>query len=90
MFEHLKVLGIKKNRWKAFHSFRNTISNAMEDCGISDLYAKKIVGWQGDDTRSKHYSTRELKEIQRELEKLSYPFLDEELAQIAKEILEKK
>lgn len=90
LFEHLKVLGIKKNRWKAFHSFRNTISNAMEDCGISDLYAKKIVGWQGDDTRSKHYSTRELKEIQRELEKLSYPFLDEELAQIAKEILEKK
>ena len=90
LFRHLRKLKIKTDRWKAFHSFRNTISNAMEDCGISDLYAKKIVGWQGDDTRSKHYSTRELKEIQRELEKLNYPFLDEELTQIAKEILEKK
>lgn len=90
LFEHLKALGIKKDRWKAFHSFRNTISNALEDCGISDNFAKKIVGWEGDDTRSRYYSTRELKEIQRELEKLSYPFLDEELVQIAKEIMGKK
>ena len=49
-----------------------------------------IIGWEGKTTPERNYSDNELREVQRELEKLHYDFLDEELAQIAKEILEKK
>lgn len=90
LFEHLKALGIKKDRWKAFHSFRTNINKALRDCGVEQTMRNSIIGWSGKSTPERNYSNNELWEVKRELEKLHYDFLDEELTQIAKEILEKK
>lgn len=94
-FLYLEEIGIrtdkgKNKRWKSFHSFRNTISNALDDAGVSDLMALKIVGWKGNSVRAKHYSKRELTAIQQALEKLNYSFLDESLIQISEQIMADK
>lgn len=86
--DHLRRLGIKKDRWKAFYSFRNTISNAFDDAEVREHYVDRIIGWSNNTTRSKHYRYRYLPDIQKELEKLQYPFLDDSLNEIAKQIME--
>lgn len=90
LFEHLKALGIKKDRWKAFHSFRTNINKALRDCGVEQTMRNSIIGWSGKSTPERNYSNNELREVQRELEKLHYDFLDEEFTQIAKDIMGKK
>lgn len=57
----------------AFHSFRDTVSNKMADCGIDDTMAKKLVGWKGGDTRYTHYTKRDCQEQQAAIDKLVYP-----------------
>jgi hypothetical protein len=95
-FNYLKKLGIrneedeKNNRYYAFHSFRNTINNFLVDNKVDAGYINAIVGWSGKGTRETNYSTRSHAEIQNELEKLRYPFIDAALEQISKEILAKE
>ncbi|MBO5038967.1 MAG: site-specific integrase [Alphaproteobacteria bacterium] len=81
LFEYLKKIGIKKDRWKAFHSFRTNINKALRDCGVDETFRNDIVGWEGKTTPDRHYSTNSLEEIQPQLEKLDYDFLASSFAQ---------
>lgn len=70
-------IGIKKENkdGKDFHSFRNNLSKAMQDAGLSETFINKIIGWKGDSIMQNHYSKYTLKEIKAEYEKFSYNFL---------------
>lgn len=57
----------------SFHSFRDTVSNKMEDCGISDSMAHKLVGWKETDVRHTNYMKRDYQEWKTEIDKLVYP-----------------
>ena len=57
----------------SFHSFRDTVSNKMEDCGISDSMAHKLVGWKDTDIRHSNYMKRDCQEWKTEIDKLVYP-----------------
>lgn len=76
LFAYLEKIGIKKDRWKSFHSFRTNINKALRDCGVDETFRNDIVGWEGKTTTDRHYSTNSLTEIQEQLEKLTYDFLD--------------
>ena len=76
LFAYLEKIGIKKDRWKSFHSFRTNINKALRDCGVDETFRNDIVGWEGKTTPDRHYSTNSLTEIQEQLEKLTYDFLD--------------
>lgn len=78
---HLRKIGIKKDRWKAFHSFRTNINKALRDCGVDETFRNDIVGWEGKTTPDKHYATNSLSEIQEQLEKLYYDFLEPSFSQ---------
>ena len=70
-----KRLNIVSNGRKiyAFHSFRDTVSNKMADCGIDDTMAHKLVGWKGGDIRYTHYTKRDQNEWKAAIDKLEYP-----------------
>ena len=78
---HLRKIGIKKDRWKAFHSFRTNINKALRDCGVDETFRNDIVGWEGKTTPDKHYATNSLSEIHEQLEKLYYDFLEPSFSQ---------
>lgn len=69
--EKLKIVSNGRKMY-AFHSFRDTVSNKMADCGIDDTMAKKLVGWKGGDTRYIHYTKRDCQEQQAAIDKLVY------------------
>lgn len=70
-----KQLGIVSSGRKiyAFHSFRDTVSNKMADCGIDNTMAKKLVGWKSGDIRYTNYSKRTIQEQKAAIDKLVYP-----------------
>ena len=89
LFAYLEKIVIKKDRWKSFHSFRTNINKALRDCGVDETFRNDIVGWEGKTTPDRHYSTNSLTEIQEQLEKLKYDFLDPYLEEW-KEIMKNK
>ena len=69
--QELKITSADRKIY-AFHSFRDTVSNKMEDCGINDTMAKKLIGWKSGDMRFTHYSKRDYQEQQAAIDKLVY------------------
>lgn len=41
-------------------------------------YINDIIGWEGKDTREKHYSQHDLQEIKEYADKMNYDFLQSE------------
>jgi integrase len=72
MRKKLKIVDTGRKKY-TFHSFRDTVSNKMEDCGINNTMAKKLVGWKDGDIRYTHYTKRDCIEWKKEIDKLVYP-----------------
>ena len=70
--DELKILSTGRKIY-SFHSFRDTVSNKMEDCGIGNTMAKKLVGWKSGDMRYTNYSKRDYQEQKVAIDKLVYP-----------------
>ena len=70
----LKAIGIDRTdgRIYTFHSFRDTVSNKLEDVGVSNRMAHKLVGWKDHGTRAEHYSKRTIEEWKDAIDKLVY------------------
>ena len=77
MAQFVFQLGIKKsnNDGKDFHSFRNNLSLAMQDAGISNVFINKVIGWKGQSVMENSYSKYTLAQIRDAENKFSYDFL---------------
>ena len=73
----LKEIGAKKDNKDGydFHSFRKTISIALQDTGIPNSYINDIIGWTPDNTMEQSYSNHTLAQIKEQLDKFEYEFL---------------
>ena len=73
----LKEIGVKKDNKDGydFHSFRKTISIALQDTGIPNSYINDIIGWTPDNTMEQSYSNHTLAQIKEQLDKFEYEFL---------------
>lgn len=72
MRNKLKIVDTGRKKY-AFHSFRDTVSRKMKDCGISNSMAHKLVGWKESDIRYSHYMKYDCQEWKNEIDKLVYP-----------------
>ena len=82
--EFLKSIGIEPETEEGthdFHSFRKNINLAFIDAQVDPTYVQQIIGWDGDTVREKYYSKHKIPELQRELEKLHYDFLEPAFAE---------
>ena len=70
----LRHIGIGRSDGKiyTFHSYRDTVSNKLEDLGVSNSMAHKLVGWKDHGTRAEHYSKRTHEERKVAIDKLEY------------------
>lgn len=58
-----------------FHSFRKNLSIALQDAGVGATYINDIIGWEGKTTMEQSYSNHTLTQINDEMKKFSYDFL---------------
>lgn len=63
-----------------FHSFRKNISIALQDAGVGATYINDIIGWEGKSTMEQSYSNHTLTQINNEMKKFSYDFLNPHFA----------
>ncbi|MCL2017491.1 MAG: hypothetical protein FWG80_01800 [Alphaproteobacteria bacterium] len=71
----LVEIGIKKDpsdRRYSFHSFRDTISNKMDDLDIKDAAVNKLIGWEAKSVREKFYLKKKLEKLKIEADKVVY------------------
>ena len=87
----LKEVGVKTNAHDGydFHSFRQTVSNMLQDKGLPHSYINDIVGWEGKDTMEQSYSNHTLAQIKAQMDKMEYTFLKPHFAEW-KKIMAKK
>ena len=81
--QYIKDIGITKanpDKRLDFHSLRKNANKRLETLGVPSTYINDIIGWEGKDTREKHYSQHELQEIKKYTDKLNYDFLNDEFA----------
>lgn len=73
----LKEIGIKKGQYDGFdfHSFRDTISLALQKTLIPSSLVHRIIGWENKEISGKFYSKFSLSEIKEGLDKMEYTFL---------------
>jgi len=73
----LKEIGIKQQNHDGydFHSFRKTVSIALQDARIPNSYINSIIGWEGKGTMEESYSNHTLSKIKEKLDTLEYDFL---------------
>lgn len=78
--QYIKDIGITKSNPHRldFHSLRKNANQRLEKLGVPSTYINDIIGWEGKDTREKHYSQHELEEIKQYTDKLNYDFLNDE------------
>lgn len=87
LIQYITDIGIKKanpNKKLDFHSLRKNANNRLEKLGVPGTSINDIIGWEGKDTREKHYSQHELEEIKQYTDKLNYDFLSDEFNYWAK------
>ncbi len=84
--QYIKDIGITKSNLHRldFHSLRKNANQRLEKLGIPSTYINDIIGWEGKDTREKHYSQHNLQEIKEQTDKLVYDFLQPEFNYWAK------
>lgn len=61
----------------------------MQDAGVVGTYINDIIGWEGKNTMEQSYSNHTLAQINDEMKKFSYDFLESHFAKW-KNILAKK
>ena len=84
---YLDLIGIKDKR-KVFHSFRHTVKPELRDAGIPQEYQNAICGWEGRDTGERTYGSNfKINVLYKELCKLKYPFLDDNLKKIKERVV---
>ena len=73
----LKEIGVKKDNKDGydFHSFRKTISIALQDAGIPNSYINDIIGWTPESTMEQSYSNHTLAQIKKQMDTFEYDFL---------------
>lgn len=80
-FKQVKIKQPEKGKYD-FHSFRKVANRelAKPEYGIDRDYINLIIGWEDKETRTMSYGAyrKEIPNLQRELEKLRYPYLEEE------------
>jgi site-specific recombinase XerD len=82
---YLESIGIT-GKDKVFHSFRHTVKPRLRDAGISQEYQNMICGWSSNDIGERVYSAEApILKLSQELEKLQYPFLEDNFQKIIKE-----
>lgn len=72
-----------------FHSFRKNISIAMQDAGVGGTYINVIISWDGKNTMEQSYSNHTLAQINDEMKKFSYDFLEPHFAKWKKILVAK-
>ena len=80
--QYIKELGIPdKNPDKRldFHSLRKNANLRLAKFVNDPSYINDIIGWEGTNTREKHYSQHNLQEIKEQADKMVYDFLQPEL-----------
>lgn len=87
----LKEIGVKQESYDGydFHSFRDTISKALQKKLLPPALINRIVGWEDKQTYEKYYSKFTLEEIKETLEKAEYDFLKPYFAEWKKIMAEK-
>lgn len=88
LFVFLEELDIKE-KGLDFHSFRKNASLAMQSAGLVASCINRIIGWEGTGTMEQSYSNYTLQQINTELNKFSYSYLQTEFDEW-KKIMEKK
>lgn len=78
--QYIKDIGITKlNPHRLdFHSLRKNANQRLEFLGVPSTYINDIIGWEGKDTREKHYSQHNLQEIKEYTDRMNYDFLQPE------------
>lgn len=89
--KYITDIGITKNNPHKldFHSLRKNANLQLESKGVPETFINDIIGWSGDNTRQKHYSNHELKQIKENSDKLRYDFLQTEFDYWKKVMLKK-
>lgn len=77
LFKFLSDIGIKDKGYD-FHSFRKNASLAMQSARLISTIINAIIGWEGKGTMEQSYSNYDLQQINEELNKFSYDFLQPE------------
>ena len=77
--DYLKKIGIKSGaniKHKSFHSLRKTITTALHELNVSDVYAFQITGHKAQSLNNTHYdayvSSFQMNSLKQELEKLKF------------------
>lgn len=78
--QYIKDIGITKSNPHRldFHSLRKNANQRLEKLAVPATYINDIIGWEGKDTREKHYSQHDLQEIKKYADKMNYDFLQSE------------
>ena len=89
--KYITDIGITKNNPHKldFHSLRKNANLQLESVGVQETFINDIIGWSGNNTRQKHYSNHELKQIKENSDKLRYDFLQTEFDYWKKVMLKK-
>lgn len=77
LFKFLAEIGLKGKGYD-FHSFRKNASLALQSAGLIPTIINSIIGWEGKGTMEQSYSNYNLKQINAELNKFSYDYLQPE------------
>ncbi len=71
------------------HSFRKNASLTLQSAGLINSIINVIIGWEGIGTMEQSYSNYDLNQINEELNKFSYSYLQDEFDEW-KKIMETK
>lgn len=85
--KYIKDIGIPKanpDKRLDFHSLRKNANKQYEKLGVPPTFINKIIGWEGKDTREKHYSDKDITELKPYTDKMNYDFLQSEFNYWAK------
>lgn len=77
LFKFFSEIGVK-DRTHDFHSFRKNASFAMQSAGLINSIINVIIGWEGIGTTEQSYSNYTITQINDELNKFSYSYLQDE------------
>ena len=77
LFKFLKDIDVKDKGYD-FHSFRKNASLAMQSARLIPTIINAIIGWEGTGTMEQSYSNYTLQQINDELNKFSYAYLQDE------------
>ncbi len=88
LFKFLKDIDVKDKGYD-FHSFRKNASLAMQSARLIPTIINAIIGWEGKDTMEQSYSNYGLNQINEELNKFSYAYLQDEFKHW-KKVMKKK